>query len=993
MCPPSMMWSAAALASSGTGSIVQTSPMHQMLCPVLVGREAEVELLGAALDDAVSGRGGVVLLTGEAGIGKSRLAKEAATLGAARGMVVLAGRAVPRTVPVPLRPLVEAFQAMLPLRPEAVSAELEPFRLALSRLVPQLGSAGDHGEVNDLVLAEGVTRLLVVAGRTRGVLLVLEDLHWADAETLEVLEYLADRLVGERVVCVGTVRTGESSEAERRVRVLGERRAAQVVALRPLGSDGTDRVAALCLGQSELPSSLRDFVRSRSEGVPFLIEELLAGLADAEALVRTGDGWRVLSRLAPAVPLSFAESVERRLAGLDEAGRSVVCAAAVLGRRFDWSLLPATTGLAQQAVLERLRVAVDLQLLARDPRTGAFQFRHALSRDAVLDGLTGTEISGLAQRALGALEVADPELLGDRCELAAELAERAGNAHRAAELLLVSARRAVERGAMTTAEMILHRAREMAPSTGPLTLDIDEAGAQAAALSGHIDRAVELTEGVLAALDAAGGDHQRSAHLHLLLARAAITRGRWDVARPEVDQAVAAGSEDPTVVPTAEALGAQIAIAEGRSDEAVRLAGSALSAAETAGVPQVACEALEVLGRVARLRAVVQAESYFERARAVAERHGLSLWRARALHELGTIDLYTTLSTDRLELARAAAVEAGAVATVALVDLHLASVATATWDWERAMLAAQRCVDLSRQLGLSTLGMGLVHLAVAHGQAGEEAAMEDALAEAGAVAGWEPDVLAGAPGRARLHLALRRADFTTARRLLDEAFAILRGSPSTFFPFWGLWALLRTVEDADGDAARSETRQAAGATLPFVSLPLRAAEAVALGRDASAAEAERIFAAALADYADYSPDPTWAALVQRIAAASALEDGWGTPSAWLREALATFQAHHLEELASSCRSLLRATGEPVPRRGRGESEVPQALRPLGVTSREVDVLWLVVERLSNREIGERLHMSHRTVERHVGALLTKAGVENRHQLAAVAARLGAAPAK
>ena len=109
-----------------------------------------MELLGAALDDAISGRGGVVLLTGEAGIGKSRPAKEAATLAAARGMVVLAGRAAPRTVPVPLRPLVEAFQAMRPLRSEAVSADLEPFRLALGRLVPQLGSAGDHGQVNDL---------------------------------------------------------------------------------------------------------------------------------------------------------------------------------------------------------------------------------------------------------------------------------------------------------------------------------------------------------------------------------------------------------------------------------------------------------------------------------------------------------------------------------------------------------------------------------------------------------------------------------------------------------------------------------------------------------------------------------------------------------------------------------------------------------------------------------------------------------------------------
>ncbi|MDQ4069092.1 MAG: AAA family ATPase [Actinomycetota bacterium] len=968
---------------------VQTLPMHQMLCPELVGREEEVEFLGRVLDTAVAGRGGVVLLTGEAGLGKSRMTKEAITLAGSRGMTVLAGRATPRTVPVPLRPLVEAFQVMLPLRSDAVVAELEPFRPALGRLVPQLGDARNDGEVNGPVLAEAVTRLLSVAARTHAVLLVLEDLHWADAETLEVVEYLADRLGGERVVCLGTVRTGEGSEAEKLARVLGERRSAGVVALRPLDPEATDRVAASCLGQRELPTSLREFIRSRSEGVPFLIEELLAGLAGADALVRSAGGWRVVSRLVPSVPLSFAETVERRLGLLDEPGRSVVGAAAILGRRFDWSLLPATTGLSEETVLERLRAAAGIQLLVRDPVSNDFQFRHALSRDAVLATLTPSEASRVAQSALDALEAAHPDLLGERCELAAELAERAGNRHRAGELLLASARRAIDRGAVATAEIVLLRARGLAPPTSALALDVNETMAHAAALSGHIDRAVGLAEGILAALDAEAGGAHRSAHLHLVLARAAITRGRWDVAGPQVEEALSAGSTEPAVVATAEALAAQIAIAEGRMDEAVRLARAALSVAETAGVPQVACEALEVLGRVVRPSDVGAAESCFERARAVAERHGLPLWRARALHELGTIDLYTTLSTDRLEMARRAAVEAGAVATTALVDLHLASIATALWDRDHAVPAAERCVDISRRLGLSTLGMGLVHLAVAHAQAGDEAAMERALEEAKAVAGDDPDVAAGVPGRARLGLALRRADFTAARRFLDEAVAILRPSPSTFLPFRGLWALLRTADDVEGDAARAETRQAVGAPLPFIIFPLRVGDAVALGRAGSAAEAERVFAAAEADHARYPREAMWGALVRRIAAAPALEDGWGTPSVWLRQALATFEAHQLEELASSCRALLRAAGEPVPRRGRGESAVPEALRALGVTSREVDVLRLVAERLSNREIAERLHLSHRTVERHVATLLAKVGAANRRQLAEVAARVGA----
>ena len=957
--------------------------MQQMLCPVLVGREEEMALLADVLAMAVSGRGSVVVLTGDAGMGKSRLAREARTLAEARGMALLSGRAAPRPVPLPLRPLVEAFQALLPLPSDAVSGELEAFRPALGRLLPQLGDVGDQGEAGTVVLGEAVARLLALCARSRGTLLVLADLHWADAETLEVVEYLADRLAGERVVCLATVRTGERSPAETLARVLADRRTARVIGLRPLASDATDRVAASCLGQEELPAALQDFIRSRSEGVPFLIEELLAGLAGADALVPAGAGWRVVSRLVPSVPLSFAETVDRRLALLAGEGRTVVAAAAVLGRRFDWSLLPATIGLSEQAVLERLKAAVDIQLLARELASGDFQFRHALSRDAVFAGLSPSEISEVARRALGALEAADPALAGESCELAAE---RAGNRDRAAELLLASANRALDRGAVATAEVGLRRARALAAADGALALDVDEATARAAALSGHIDRAVELAERVLAALSPDAGGLRRSAHLRLLLARASITRGRWDVARPQVEQALVAGAADPALVSAAQALGAQVAIAEGRFHEAITSANAALSGAEAAGVPEAACEALEVLGRVARPTGVVEAESYFERARVLAERHGLSLWRARALHELGTIDLYTTLTTDRLEMAREAAVEAGALATTALVDLHLASLATALWDPANALPAAERCVDLSRRLGLSTLGMGLVHLAVAHAQAGDETAMERALTEARDAAGHDPDVAAGEPGRARVQLALRRADFASARRLLDDTVAILRANPSVFLPFRGIWALLRTVQDIDGDAARAETLEAIGGTLPFIAYPVRVADAVALGRAGAADEAERVFAEAEAEHARYPREVMWRALVRRIAADAALEDRWGAPSAWARESLATFEARGFEELTSSCKALLRAAGEPVPRRGRGDSEVPVGLKALGVTSREADVLWLLAERLSNREIAERLSLSHRTVERHVTTLLAKVGVDNRRQLAEVAVR-------
>ena len=110
-----------------------------------------------------------------------------------------------------------------------------------------------------------------------------------------------------------------------------------------------------------------------------------------------------------------------------------------------------------------------------------------------------------------------------------------------------------------------------------------------------------------------------------------------------------------------------------------------------------------------------------------------------------------------------------------------------------------------------------------------------------------------------------------------------------------------------------------------------------------------------------------------LMARAALRDGWGDPVTWLREAEAFFAAGGYDHTARRCRTMLGAAGAPMPRRGRGESAVPTALRALGVTSREVDVLKLVAAGLSNREIGGRLYLATKTVERHVGSLLARTG--------------------
>jgi DNA-binding NarL/FixJ family response regulator len=128
-------------------------------------------------------------------------------------------------------------------------------------------------------------------------------------------------------------------------------------------------------------------------------------------------------------------------------------------------------------------------------------------------------------------------------------------------------------------------------------------------------------------------------------------------------------------------------------------------------------------------------------------------------------------------------------------------------------------------------------------------------------------------------------------------------------------------------------------------------------------------------------------MVRRLVAQAALADGWGEPVAWLRESLAVCDEAGMAALAGSCRSLLRAAGSPVPRKGRGTSPPRSELAALGITSREQDVLALIGEGRSNREIAQQLYLSPRTVEKHVGQLLLKTGKGRRTDLVALAHRV------
>lgn len=958
-----------------------------MLCPMLVGRQPEVEQLQAAVAAvAGEGRGSTLFLIGEAGVGKSRLAREALDMARQRRFSVLWGRATPAGSQVAFRPLAEAILSRFREAGPPDAPELEPFRPILARLVPDWrATGGDRVDESIVLLAEAVLRVLRVLGRTHGCLIVLEDLHWADPDTMAIVEYLADNLSSEPVVCVGTLRPEASGPGLATAATLIARRAAAAVELSPLGTSEVAAMARACLDGASLPPEFESILQECADGLPFLVEELLAGAAGAGVVVQAGHGWTVEPGFEPAVPRTFLASVIERLAGLGPAATAVLNAAAVLGRRFDWTILPIITELSEREVLAALGRATAAQLLVAEQRGhGSFRFRHALTRDAVLEQLMSADRAFVASRALTAVERTHPEFEDDWCELAAQLADQAGNRDRAAALLLEAGRRSLARGALATAETTLERALGMTNENRDLALDIQDALCETLSLAGKADRALEVGGELVSLLQPPMGPADRLCQVHLRLARTAASACHWDVAKAHLGRVADLADPDQSLTAHTAAISALISLGRGDPEKATEAALTALDAAERAGLHEVACEALEVVGRAARLSDLDPAEAAFVRAYDLAMEHGLTLSRVRALFELGTLDLLAGRDLDRLLAARQNALAAGALAVAAHVDLHIAGWYAMRLDGKQIVEAARRCGDTAHRFGLQQLlAMSLVFEADGWARVGREGEMEARLQEAFVIRGDDPEVCAMAWAHVRARISLIAENRRRAIQELETAMTYFRRQ-STAPQVVGraYWALLRAIEDRDGDAACAEVR-ASGVTANFlVRGYVHLAEAVLFGRGGQTASAEDAFA---------SGDELLAAVAwhrqfgRRLVAEAAIADGWGDPTAWLQEALPVFEDHGHDAIAGACRSLLRQAGAPVPRRGKASS-LSTGLRSLGVTAREAEVLSLLADGLPNREIAERLYLSPRTVERHIANLAVKAGVRSRSELIAFAAR-------
>jgi DNA-binding CsgD family transcriptional regulator len=388
----------------------------------------------------------------------------------------------------------------------------------------------------------------------------------------------------------------------------------------------------------------------------------------------------------------------------------------------------------------------------------------------------------------------------------------------------------------------------------------------------------------------------------------------------------------------------------------------------------VACQAWQLLGALSRRRDLDEATACLERARGLAVRHHLPIWEIHALVRLGQDEALRVGGIELLEQTRQAALRCGAVTAGYHADTNISFHTVLHGDFAAAGALIDRTLSATTRLKMiETTQLLLLSRAIIGAHQGRRREMNDAIAE---FRRWDGDLGRHAPrvhGLARAFCALLEED--RDRAVADLARAQAQGDANISAHLGGehgLAPLLGVLAHPDGDVRPAPARPAAGLrwNRQFALL----ARAVLAGRAGRADEAADTFAEAVAAAAPYA---TARHLCLRLGGEAALRDGWGDPVSWLRTAEEHFHAAGVVPVASACRALLRQAGVVVNQRRTGAEDLPRELRAAGVTVREYEVLRLLVERLGNREIATRLHLSPRTVEKHVASLIAKTGRSNR----------------
>ncbi len=369
--------------------------LARVLCPIVVGRESELSSLEDALLAALRGDGGVVIIGGEAGMGKTRLVSELVNRAQRLRCAVMSGACSEAELSLPYLPFLEAIGNRLTTENlDELRQRLGAAADELSQLFPQLGrpsAAGGDPTQAKLRMFEAILLLLRDAARDRALLLVLEDLQWADPGTRELLDYMTRRLRSTNVLVLATYRMDEMHRKHPLVPTIqGWRRSGQAefVELQPLPTGAVADMVCAIFEEREVSEEFREFLHERSEGNPFVLEEMLRDAVDRGDIYRTDSGWDRKALAEMRIPRTVKAAILHRLERLRKEEVDVLSAASVIGRAADIKTLIGVTGMDEGTVYAALETCVTYQLLEEDERTsGKYQFRHALTREAVYEDM------------------------------------------------------------------------------------------------------------------------------------------------------------------------------------------------------------------------------------------------------------------------------------------------------------------------------------------------------------------------------------------------------------------------------------------------------------------------------------------------------------------------------------------------------------------------------------------------------------------------------
>ncbi|MBQ0828018.1 helix-turn-helix transcriptional regulator [Streptomyces tagetis] len=1012
--------------------------------PVFVGRDRELGTLRDALARAGAGAGAdgggapqTLLLAGEAGVGKTRLVEEFAGRARRDGAVVAVGGCVETGADgLPFAAFSTALRALRRALPGELAAAAAGQEEELARLLPELGEGvtatgpARPDEEGTARLFDLTARLLERLAADRPLVLVLEDLHWADASTRHLVGYLLRTLRTGRLVVLATYRSDDLHRRHPLRPLLAELdrlRTVRRIDLAPFTREEVARQIAGILDRDPDPHQV-DEIHARSDGNAFFVEELAAA---ARAGSRT------------AITDSLRDLLLVRLEALPENAQQAARIVAEGGPTVGHRLLAAVARLPEDDLIAALRAAVHAGVLLPEPEGDGYRFRHSLVREAVADDLLPGERSRLHRRCAEALE-ADPSLVpaDERVMRLAGHWYHARDTARALPAVLDASVEARRRHAHAEQLRLLERALELwdaapdevrsalrpadwaevtpsggrGPGTGPLgRLDVMAEAVVAGRLCGERERALRLTRRALRLLEdpaVPGGprtsDPPRAAWFWTQRSVLVQAQGRGDGRRElGIAEELVRGLPPSEVHAEVLAMAANWSMLHSPGPAAVTAAERAVEYARMVGAEDIELNARLTLG-------------------------GLMVDAGHI--EAGLAEMYRV---------KDAVVARGRAAVVARSHVNLPSVLESVGRSEEALGILREGVELTRRMGL------LDSEAYVWGNLAESLISLGRWDEAvrAAVTSGAPGRDAGPRGGAALQrgtVALARGAAEEAARLLDEARAAF-GRPAPV-PQYGLplATLAVGVAAAEGrlDRVRTELRAAVEAGFPpgtqRYGWPLlrsaAAAEADARGLPAAGegrGEALACLAGAVASLTTGAP--VWLAHDAWVRAELRRAEGRDTPGVW-EEAVTAFErlerpydlarvrfrlagallaagdederarATELLRLAHTVAGHLgaRPLGDAVARLARrarltvGHGAGERGAGPagaLGLTGREREVLRLVAEGHTNRRIAEELFISPKTASVHVSNILAKLGVSGRGEAAAVAHRLALFPGR